>query len=71
MIETPIFGAERGQGWLDGGAPFYDTYKTEDGKYVSVGAIEPQFYKNLLNGKLLACSAHFCSEFGIPFPPFA
>lgn len=29
---------------LDGGAPFYDTYECADGKWVSIGAIEPQFY---------------------------
>jgi alpha-methylacyl-CoA racemase len=39
---------ERGVNLLDGGAHFYDTYETKDGKYVSVGAIEPQFYALLL-----------------------
>ena len=29
---------------LDGGAPFYDTYETADGKYIAVGCVEPQFY---------------------------
>jgi alpha-methylacyl-CoA racemase len=29
---------------IDGGAPYYDTYETADGGYVSIGAIEPQFY---------------------------
>ncbi len=29
---------------LDGGAHFYDTYETKDGKYVGIGSIEPQFY---------------------------
>ncbi len=29
---------------LDSGAHFYDTYETSDGKWVSVGSIEPQFY---------------------------
>ena len=33
---------------LDGGAHFYDTYETRDGKYVSIGSIEPQFYALLL-----------------------
>ena len=33
---------------LDGGAPFYDTYACADGKFLSVGAIEPQFYAQLL-----------------------
>ncbi|MFZ4069422.1 MAG: CaiB/BaiF CoA transferase family protein [Caulobacterales bacterium] len=33
---------------LDGGAHFYDCYETKDGKYVSIGSIEPQFYALLL-----------------------
>jgi len=41
---------ERGVNLLDGGAPFYDTYATADGKYVAVGALEPQFYAALLRG---------------------
>jgi alpha-methylacyl-CoA racemase len=39
---------ERGVNMLDTGAPYYDTYETSDGKYVSVGSIEPQFYAELL-----------------------
>jgi len=35
---------ERGANMLDGGAHFYGTYQTKDGKFVSVGSIEPQFY---------------------------
>lgn len=34
----------RGENMLDGGAFFYDTYACADGRFVSVGAIEPQFY---------------------------
>ncbi|MCW2948837.1 MAG: Alpha-methylacyl-CoA racemase [Actinoallomurus sp.] len=41
---------ERGTNLLDSGAPFYDTYETADGGYMSVGAIEPQFYAALLHG---------------------
>ncbi|HVS67984.1 MAG TPA: CaiB/BaiF CoA-transferase family protein [Mycobacteriales bacterium] len=37
----------RGSSLLDGGAPYYDTYKCSDGEYMSVGAIEPQFYEAL------------------------
>ncbi|MDP3671408.1 MAG: CaiB/BaiF CoA-transferase family protein [Telluria sp.] len=33
---------------LDGGAPFYDTYACADGKFISIGSIEPQFYALLL-----------------------
>lgn len=40
----------RGQNLLDGGAPFYTTYKTADGEFMAVGAIEPQFYTLLLKG---------------------
>lgn len=42
--------AERGTNTLDGGAPFYDTYECADGKFVAVGALEPQFYRELLRG---------------------
>ncbi|MCW2865401.1 MAG: Alpha-methylacyl-CoA racemase [Actinoallomurus sp.] len=44
----------RGTNLLDSGAPFYDTYETADGLYMSVGALEPQFYAALLHGLGLA-----------------
>ena len=40
---------ERGTNLLDSGAHFYDVYETADGKYVSIGSIEPQFYAILLD----------------------
>ena len=40
---------ERGTNLLDTGAPFYDVYETSDGKHVAVGAIEPQFYAELID----------------------
>lgn len=39
---------ERGTNMLDGGAHFYGVYECADGRHVSVGAIEPQFYAKLL-----------------------
>jgi alpha-methylacyl-CoA racemase len=39
---------ERGTNVLDGGAPFYDTYATADGRYLAVGALEPKFFAELL-----------------------
>ncbi|XP_063289508.1 alpha-methylacyl-CoA racemase-like, partial [Pelobates fuscus] len=45
-----LWSRSRGENLLDGGAPFYCTYKTSDGKYMAVGALEPQFYKELLKG---------------------
>ncbi|XP_064620521.1 alpha-methylacyl-CoA racemase-like [Lineus longissimus] len=41
---------KRGTNLLDGGQHFYDTYKTSDGKYMSVGALEPKFYADVLQG---------------------
>ena len=41
---------ERGTNMLDTGAPYYDTYECADGRYVSVGAIESQFYAAMLAG---------------------
>jgi alpha-methylacyl-CoA racemase len=56
LLMTMMFGMrangtwtlERGANLLDGGAPFYRTYETADGRYVAVGAIEPEFYARLL-----------------------
>jgi len=41
---------ERGTNLLDSGAHFYEVYTTRDGGYMAVGAIEPQFYAQLLQG---------------------
>jgi alpha-methylacyl-CoA racemase len=43
-----IWSGERSDNLLDGGAPFYRSYETSDGRYVAVGALEPQFYANLI-----------------------
>lgn len=50
---------KRGVNILDGGAHFYDTYETSDGKYVSIGSIEPQFYALLLEKAGLADDPDF------------
>lgn len=39
---------ERGSNLLDSGSHFYDVYECADGKYISIGSIEPQFYAELL-----------------------
>jgi alpha-methylacyl-CoA racemase len=41
---------ERDANLLDGGAPFYGTYACADGRYVAVGALEPHFFRALLDG---------------------
>jgi alpha-methylacyl-CoA racemase len=58
LLATAIFGQkamgwwrdERGSNLLDSGAHFYEVYVTRDGGHVAVGAIEPQFYEQLLQG---------------------
>ena len=47
---TGMWSDVRGVNFLDSGAPYYDVYETSDGKYMAVGAIEPQFYAELLKG---------------------
>jgi alpha-methylacyl-CoA racemase len=41
---------ERGTNLLDGGAPYYDTYRCADGRYLALGALEPQFFAELCEG---------------------
>jgi alpha-methylacyl-CoA racemase len=50
MKATGSLRDERESFLLDGGAPFYRCYETSDGKYMAVGAIEPQFFAALLAG---------------------
>ncbi|KAJ7707785.1 CoA-transferase family III domain-containing protein [Mycena rosella] len=42
---SPMFGGARGSHLLDGGAPFYDIYTCQDGRWMSVGCLEPTFFK--------------------------
>ncbi len=50
MRTTGAWTDDREANLLDGGAPFYRCYETADGKFVAVGAIEPQFFHALLEG---------------------
>jgi len=47
--QSGSWNAERGTNLLDSGSHFYDAYETADGKFISIGAIEPQFYAELLD----------------------
>lgn len=53
--------SDRGVNLLDGGAFFYDTYETSDGKFIALGPIEPQFYAELVSRAGLD-SETFCVE---------
>ncbi|XP_032966247.1 alpha-methylacyl-CoA racemase [Rhinolophus ferrumequinum] len=48
--KTGLWEQPRGENLLDGGAPFYTTYRTADGEFMAVGALEPQFYEMLIKG---------------------
>lgn len=48
--KTPIWDQPAGNNILDSGSPNYEVYETKDGKYMAVGALEPQFYALLLKG---------------------
>lgn len=48
MMNTGHWRPERGENLLDGGGHFYGTYETKDGKHISIGSLEPQFYALLL-----------------------
>jgi alpha-methylacyl-CoA racemase len=48
FLAANTWSEERGANILDTGAPWYNVYETQDGKYVSIGAIEERFYKELL-----------------------
>jgi alpha-methylacyl-CoA racemase len=49
MRSSGMWTDKRADNLLDGGAHFYGTYETSDGKYVSIGSIESQFYAELLH----------------------
>ena len=44
MLQSGIWETQREHNMLDGGAPYYRCYETSDGKWISVGPIEPQFF---------------------------
>jgi alpha-methylacyl-CoA racemase len=57
LLMAPFYAAAQGGWWgprgtnhLDSGEPYYDSYECADGGWVAVGAIEPQFYAELLDG---------------------
>jgi alpha-methylacyl-CoA racemase len=44
-----LFSDQPGTNWIDSGAPFYDTYRCADGRYIAVGALEPDFYREFIS----------------------
>jgi alpha-methylacyl-CoA racemase len=50
MLGAGAWRDERAANLLDGGMPFYDVYECADGRFVAVGALEPQFWRELVEG---------------------
>jgi alpha-methylacyl-CoA racemase len=50
LLAHGLMSLDIGTNMLDGGAPYYQTYETGDGKFMAVGAIEARFYELLLHG---------------------
>jgi alpha-methylacyl-CoA racemase len=57
LIGTGTWLPGRGRNWLQGGAPWYRAYRTSDDAYVTVGTLEPQFYRLLLEAMALDADA--------------
>ena len=49
-LKTPFWDKPRGENILDGGRPWYDVYGCKDGGYMAVGALEPKFFVEMLQG---------------------
>lgn len=73
LLTALLYGLQQQGAWidrrqsnfLDGGAHWYDCYECSDGHYVSVGALEPKFYLELLQ----KCGLGDDQEFGPQFDP--
>lgn len=57
-----LWSGGRGENYLDTGAPYYDTYETRDGKFIAIGSIEPQFYRQLLEATGLTADPLFATQ---------
>jgi alpha-methylacyl-CoA racemase len=63
LFQNGQWSPQRQDNPLDGASHWYDTYETADGKYVSVGSIEPQFYALLLQKLGLADDPDFANQY--------
>jgi alpha-methylacyl-CoA racemase len=62
MTSMGVWSEKLGVNMLDTGAHFYDTYETADGKFISIGSIEPQFYAELRKRAGLESDADFDAQ---------
>lgn len=57
LLSAGFWRDRRGANVLDSGAPFYDVYETADGGHIALGALEPKFYEQLIEGLGLGAAA--------------
>lgn len=62
FLHQGLWRDERGVNFIDTGAHFYEVYETADGRHVSIGAIEPQFYRQFLDKLGLADDPDFARQ---------
>ena len=62
LRQAGMWSGARGDNLLDSGAPFYDVYETADHKYIALGALEPAFYRRLLQLLRLADDPRFVAQ---------
>ncbi len=58
-----LWNEPRGHNLLDGGLPFYRTYRCSDGKFIAVGALEPKFFDALIRGLGLPPAAYLSRQY--------
>lgn len=58
---SQLFSRPRGENLLDGGAPFYDVYTCSDGRWMSVGCLEPRFFKSFIENFVKGLARDFPS----------
>ena len=63
MAAQGLWRTDRGRNLLDTGAPFYDVYQTSDGEYVAIGALEPQFFAELVARLGLGDDPDFATQY--------
>jgi alpha-methylacyl-CoA racemase len=71
MKAAGMWSAERDSNLLDGGAHFYDTYTCADGKWLAVGAIEPQFHAVMVKGLGLPADAFPAQMSRVEWPAYS
>jgi alpha-methylacyl-CoA racemase len=65
MVHKEKWSAKRGSNMLDGGTPFYGCFTCADGKFISIGPLEPQFYQVLVARCGLADDTTFKAQYDL------